>query len=1377
MTRTFDPIELEILLAEPDRHRQRAGPGAAARGVQPDRARGRRPRQRRVRPPRPDGRPGRHRHARPHQLAWRWPSATSSTSTRSTRSSRATCSITNDPYKTAGQLLDVTVLVPGVAQRPGDRLLRLDDPPHRRRRLRHRRRRPRRVRGGPVDPDRQADEAAASATTTCGSSSSPTSASPTTWPATCTPRWPPARSAPSASRSLCDRHGLDDIEELADEIIVAVRGGHPGQHPRAAGRHVPRPRRCSTSPTAARSRSSARSPSTRSRRDHSSTTPGSSGASPLGHQRRQELHPRLHDVHGALGAQPRAAEQPRQPRADQGRGPRGLDRQRRVAAAVHRPPRRRHVPAQRAAQGARPDPPEQAMAEGSGAVWTMQVSGNHDDGSPFITAMFTYAGGVGARADKPGLVACSYPTGVAAVPIEVVEASAPIRFHRKELRPGIRRRRRARRAGSVRRSSSPSTPPARGSSTPSPAGSPTPPEGIFGGEPGATGSFTVNGEAGHAPRPASRCSPATSCASTCPVAAATAPPTTPCSPEPEAAEPVTAATGSATNGSDAQATLTPTRGDRAVAARSRRGRSSCFEAPDGAVAEWTYGEFDELVARVATTFAEARRRPWRRRPPGAHQLAGVRRRCGSPPRRSERGSCRPTRMATAPELAGHIARTAPAVGLCAATRADAYRDGVSTGGLRGLSIVEVDETDSTPLPTWSPTMPTGTAALPASTRGRSPAVMFTSGTTGRPRASRSPRPTTRFAGTTMAAAAGLEADDRQLVVLPLFHANAQYYSFASAIAVGASVALMHTFSRQRLPRPGGPPRRHARQPLRRADADDPRPRSGTDRRRRTPRAASAALLVREEHHRRPVRDARRLARLPSPPAVRDDRDDSRRAHRLADRPAPRRHGLCHHRLPGRPPRRVGQPGRARRPWARSSSVASRASPCSPATSTTRPPPRPRYRGDWFRTGDRAWRDDERAVLLRRSSRRRAQGRRGERLRRRSRSGPRRPPDVLEVVVVGAPDPIRDEVPVAFVVPAGSDPQAIVDDSERSDALAQELDAWAAARLGKAKRPHRYVVVADLPRTSVGKIRKFLLTEAASRSGSDPEGDRSPPPQRGGSHVTSTHPTGARKATIDPGLLAELERSVDDVSRAVIPPAELYTSPEFSRSNAKHCSPTSGCASDALERIPNPGDYFTVTICDEPIIVARDKDGEVHAMSAVCQHRGDAGLRRAGQLHSKFTCPYHHWSYDLDGRLLGAPAMERTEDFNKTDFPLPKLAGRAVAGLRLRQPRPRRRAADSDAAPLRAVHRQLRPRQRRLPRHLHPPEPPVELEGDVRELQRRLPRQPPPPDRAGLLPEQHERVPGAVGRRLQRHLPHRRLHPHRRWLQRHPPLRSCRSSPT
>ncbi len=137
--------------------------------------------------------------------------------------------------------------------------------------------------------------------------------------------------------------------------------------------------------------------------------------------------------------------------------------------------------------------PEQAMAEGSGAVWTMQVSGNHDDGRPFITAMFTYAGGVGARAHKPGLSACSYPTGISAVPIEVVEASAPIRFLRKELRVGSGGN--GAQIGGLGQSIEfmvDTTRPWQLNAVTSRLADA--PQGIFGGESGATGSFTVNGE-------------------------------------------------------------------------------------------------------------------------------------------------------------------------------------------------------------------------------------------------------------------------------------------------------------------------------------------------------------------------------------------------------------------------------------------------------------------------------------------------------------------------------------------------------------------------------------------------------------------------------------------------------------------------------------------------------------------------------------------------------------------------------------------------------------------------------------------------------------------------------------------------------------------
>ena len=134
------------------------------------------------------------------------------------------------------------------------------------------------------------------------------------------------------------------------------------------------------------------------------------------------------------------------------------------------------------------------MAEGSGAVWTMQVNGNHDDGSPFITAMFTYAGGVGARATKPGLSACSYPTGVSAVPIEVVEASAPIRFSQKSLRVdsggageqigGL---------GQTIEFTVDTDKPWQLNAVTSRLSHP--PEGIFGGEAGAAGGFSVNGKA------------------------------------------------------------------------------------------------------------------------------------------------------------------------------------------------------------------------------------------------------------------------------------------------------------------------------------------------------------------------------------------------------------------------------------------------------------------------------------------------------------------------------------------------------------------------------------------------------------------------------------------------------------------------------------------------------------------------------------------------------------------------------------------------------------------------------------------------------------------------------------------------------------------
>ncbi len=81
------------------------------------------------------------------------------------------------------------------------------------------------------------------------------------------------------------------------------------------------------------------------------------------------------------------------------------------------------------------------------------------------------------------------------------------------------------------------------------------------------------------------------------------------------------------------------------------------------------------------------------------------------------------------------------------------------------------------------------------------------------------------------------------------------------------------------------------------------------------------------------------------------------------------------------------------------------------------------------------------------------------------------PGVLEAAVVGRHDEVRDEVPVGFVVLTDAPHPPSADD----------LQTWCAERLTKAKRPRDITVVDELPRTSVGKIRKFLLRDPNAES--------------------------------------------------------------------------------------------------------------------------------------------------------------------------------------------------------------------------------------------------------------------------------------------------------
>src|SRR2546430_5107370 len=87
------------------------------------------------------------------------------------------------------------------------------------------------------------------------------------------------------------------------------------------------------------------------------------------------------------------------------------------------------------------------------------------------------------------------------------------------------------------------------------------------------------------------------------------------------------------------------------------------------------------------------------------------------------------------------------------------------------------------------------------------------------------------------------------------------------------------------------------------------------------------------------------------------------------------------------------------------------------------------------------------------------------------------------------------------------------------------------------------------------------------------------------------------------------------------------------------------------RIPKPGDYFVQQVIGESLIVIRDKDREVHSFFNVCRHRGTRLKEDACGHASTIQCPYHAWTYGLDGRLIGAPHMDEVPDFDKSDYSL------------------------------------------------------------------------------------------------------------------------------
>jgi len=89
----------------------------------------------------------------------------------------------------------------------------------------------------------------------------------------------------------------------------------------------------------------------------------------------------------------------------------------------------------------------------------------------------------------------------------------------------------------------------------------------------------------------------------------------------------------------------------------------------------------------------------------------------------------------------------------------------------------------------------------------------------------------------------------------------------------------------------------------------------------------------------------------------------------------------------------------------------------------------------------------------------------------------------------------------------------------------------------------------------------------------------------------------------------------------------------------------------VSQVPEAGSYFVRDVGPESMIIVRGDDGDVRAFFNVCRHRGYRICGSGSGQGRRFTCPYHQWTFGLDGALRGVPSMPNGKHFNYTDYPL------------------------------------------------------------------------------------------------------------------------------
>ena len=117
------------------------------------------------------------------------------------------------------------------------------------------------------------------------------------------------------------------------------------------------------------------------------------------------------------------------------------------------------------------------------------------------------------------------------------------------------------------------------------------------------------------------------------------------------------------------------------------------------------------------------------------------------------------------------------------------------------------------------------------------------------------------------------------------------------------------------------------------------------------------------------------------------------------------------------------------------------------------------------------------------------------------------------------------------------------------------------------------------------------------------------------------------------------------------PQRYFISPEVFAEEQAGIFSTQWVLVGHQSQIADAGDYIVQQVIGESLIVIRDKSGEIHGFFNVCRHRGTRLKENACGHAAAIQCPYHAWTYGLDGKLIGAPHMDDVPGFDKAEYSL------------------------------------------------------------------------------------------------------------------------------